>query len=67
MRKKVAIEGLYHIRQKRQRSCYFIYYLSKMVMIYADNCCISPYIMQSIQLDQTDRRILELLQTEAGH
>ena len=35
-------------------------------MIYALNCCITPYIMQSIQLDQTDRRILELLQTEAG-
>ena len=35
-------------------------------MIYAFNCCITLYIMQSVHIDQTDRRILEILQTEPG-
>ncbi len=63
----VAILGcLYDIRQKRQRSCYFIHQLSKLSMIYANNYCITLNIMQTVQIDHTDRRILELLQTEAG-
>jgi len=35
-------------------------------MIYAANCCITLNIMQSIKLDLTDRRILDILQTEPG-
>lgn len=35
-------------------------------MSYAKNYCITLTIMQNIKLDTTDRRILELLQTEAG-
>jgi Lrp/AsnC family transcriptional regulator len=35
-------------------------------MIYAFNYCITLNIMQSVHIDQTDRRILEILQTEPG-
>jgi len=35
-------------------------------MIYAQKYCITPVIMQSIKLDHTDRRILDILQTEPG-
>ncbi len=35
-------------------------------MIYANNYCITLNTMQAVQIDHTDRRILELLQTEAG-
>lgn len=35
-------------------------------MIYAKPYCITPYIMQPVKLDQTDRRILDILQTEPG-
>ena len=35
-------------------------------MIYANNYCITLNIMQAVQIDQTDRRILEILQAEAG-
>ncbi len=35
-------------------------------MINAFNCCITLHIMQSVHIDQTDRRILEILQTEPG-
>jgi Lrp/AsnC family transcriptional regulator len=35
-------------------------------MIYAFNYCITLCIMQSVHIDQTDRRILEILQTEPG-
>ena len=35
-------------------------------MIYALYYCITLCIMQAVQIDQTDRRILEILQTEPG-
>ena len=35
-------------------------------MSYAKKCCITPHIMQTLHIDSTDRRILELLQTEPG-
>ena len=35
-------------------------------MNYAKNYCITLIIMQSLHIDQTDRRILEILQTEPG-
>ncbi len=35
-------------------------------MIYAKKYCITLNIMQAVQIDQTDRRILEILQTEPG-
>jgi len=35
-------------------------------MIYAKNYCITLNIMQAVQIDQTDRRILEILQAEPG-
>lgn len=35
-------------------------------MIYAFTLCITLLTMQTLQIDQTDRRILEILQTEPG-
>jgi len=35
-------------------------------MLYAKNYCITLNIMQAVQIDQTDRRILEILQAEPG-
>ena len=35
-------------------------------MSYVHYCCITLYIMQNIRIDQTDRRILEILQSEPG-
>ncbi len=35
-------------------------------MNYAQNCCITLYNMQTLRIDQTDRRILEILQSEPG-
>ena len=35
-------------------------------MIYALIVCIKSYVMQAVPIDQTDRRILEILQTEPG-
>ena len=43
-----------------------MYLMLKSRMSYACFCCITPYIMQTLQIDQTDRRILEILQTEPG-
>lgn len=43
-----------------------MYLLPKSCMSYAHFCCITLNIMQTLQIDQTDRRILEILQTEPG-
>ena len=35
-------------------------------MSYVHNYCITLYVMQNLRIDQTDRRILEILQSEPG-